>query len=462
MIKYHLTKNHTAQLLTLLATALLTVGCTAEGEGDELVEITPTMTINGMEVSATRAATDDGEAFYFSRCDEETPGSGTFGLFQEILKATRNSSTGALTFEKPQYYATDGRKCRFVGLYPQPSPGFGMFQGMGFEWTIDGTIDIMTAPYLDGTKTDKGINTFSFKHRLAQLQFFPFAETADVAAQWGKITKVEVLSQNSYTVFIPNDEFIRSGSYAFVVAGITDAAPFTLPTGGKASATVQAGSPCMIYPQTDAAYVLSLRITTEKLGVKTVTRTGALLENTPYRIYLRFTGQAIELAGFEQLNIEDWQDGYPKEVNSGRTYPYVVGGNTIVSKDADGQGANDIHKPWINNDMPEHDESSPESNSTPAKMEVATRTVQNSWFNEWNSHAQCPAPWRMPTLREAYLLFEYKDQLTGVDAITDHLLTATVVKNSSDNVWAIKEDSIESFKTSKATKRILRCVKDIE
>lgn len=478
MIKYHLTKNHTAQLLTLLAAALLTVGCTAEGEalapgeGDELVEIAPTMTINGMNVSTTRAATDDGEVFYFSRCDETGVGTGVFGSYPDVsenlLEATRNSTTGALTFKTPQYYYTNGRKCRFIGFYPQQT----IISSYNIVWEIDGTTDVFIATRLEGSKTDKGISTFNFKHRLTQLQFFPFAETADIAAQWGKITKIEILDQPSSMFWYYLDGGDASGRIAFsgyldmTVAGITDAAPFTLPIGSKASATVQAGASTMTGPRTEPDYVLSLRITTEKLGVKTVTRTGTLLENTPYRIYLRFTGQAIELAGFEQLNIEDWQDGYPKEVNSGRTYPYVENGNTIVFQDDAGSAAIDnIHEPWTSNNMPYHCDFDWQWNSTPKKMEVGASTVHNSWNDEWSNHTKCPAPWRMPTLREACLILDYRDRLVGVDAITDNLLTGTYVKNPNSNAWyAIITPTGNGgwTKINKGSSYNIRCVKDVE
>lgn len=475
MIKYHLTKNHTTQLIALLAAALLTVGCTAEGEalapdqGDELVEIIPTMTINGMNVSATRAATDDGEAFYFGRCDETGVGTGVFGSYpsttENLLEATR-STAGALTFKTPQYYYTNGRKCRFIGFYPKET----VMSVDYLVWEIDGTTDVLTATRLEGSKTDKGINTFNFKHRLTQLQFFPFAETADIAAQWGKITKIEILSQSDvvYWKYIGNGdasgELIYPGFMEMTVPGIS--APFTLPIGSKASATVQAGASTMICPQTDPAYVLSLSITTEKLGVKTVTRTGALLENTPYRIYLRFTGQAIELAGFEQLNIEDWQEGLPKEVNSDRTYPYVVGGNTIVFQDDAGSAEiGSIHEPWTSNNMPYHCDFDWQWNSTPKKMEVGASTVHNSWNDEWSNHTKCPAPWRMPTLREACLILDYRDRLVGVDAITDNLLTGTYVKNPNSSAWyAILTPTGNGgwTKISKGSSYNIRCVKDIE
>lgn len=99
---------------------------------------------------------------------------------------------------------------------------------------------------------------------------------------------------------------------------------------------------------------------------------------------------------------------------SGVKYPYIQGGdgasNIIVSRDAaGGVPLSALHSNW-SGATPTHNEKST-NNRVPAKLQVATSvTGKTSWASAASS---CPSGWRVPTQREAMLIFAMRDRLAN-------------------------------------------------
>ena len=231
----------------------------------------------------------------FARADQDL--SDVYGTYGAAITATRAAS--ASSAETPlvisgdtQYYLSSGKKTKITGWYPNT----GTYASQAVTWTITGAQDIMTAVKLEGNKTDKAITNFTFNHKTAQLQFWPFCDDATIQAAWGKITKIEVLDQqNTCTYTLTSDD--ATGNVSFSGAATTIFTAYSDPTGKVApitsAAAAQLGEAVMIAPQT--AYTLKIKVTTEKGGALTTSVPAqAFQEGKAYKVSLKLTGNGIQ------------------------------------------------------------------------------------------------------------------------------------------------------------------------
>lgn len=463
--------------LIVLAT-LLPAACTQEEATDlpgtntdtEQVEITPVATIADVEVSSRASISDAVEStLYFKRANETPSGYGYYS--ESSFTATRPVGMGAqtLTFATPQYYLTDGLKSKIIAYHPAADKE----NAKEVVWNLNGTQDVMTTTKQEGNKANKGIAAFTLAHRLTQLQFYPYATSADVAAQWGTITEIQVLyQQETVTYNLTTDDATGSltpvgASINFTVAGISNAAMPVV--ANSAATTTQVGASTLVHPQAAADYGLQIRISTEKQAAITVTRTGVLAAGTPYKINLRFWGQGVEVEAVA-LTIADWQNETKPDVPTSKTYPYVAEGKYIVFQDAGGMVVNSsIHEPWMSSTMPYGNDWTPYWGAVSKKMEIAqSTTMDTTWDAAWQTQAVCKDPWRMPTVMETFAIRDLRDQLTAVDYIDTDLLTATGVYRPSTGAWYVIINSSGTGQGS-AWKTVpknfpmpIRCVRDVE
>lgn len=206
-----------------VATGLL-AGCNKEPleagpDAGERVEIVSGIALPSPSVTAgTKAPVshiDDlqGKTLYFMRGDGYSliQGvlymNGSFGT--QIIEATVGDSYAEvqdsrwLRFSSTQHYDIDVNKNTIMrGWYPEA-----VFprKSLSLEWTFDGTQDIMISNWLAGNCSDKGINppnhNFEFRHMLAQLQFYAYAEDGTAANQWGKLKSIVIQEQKSKCLF---------------------------------------------------------------------------------------------------------------------------------------------------------------------------------------------------------------------------------------------------------------------
>lgn len=288
----------------LLFAVALVSGCTkremAGMTEDEQVMIAPAVisTINAAPDAGTSAgegavSENDELTLYFMRADD--PLENRYNGYETEYDATvriavRKSGIGkqSLSFTEPgaQYYNVDGTKTLMRGWFPKANDfsndGYGIV-----KWFFDGSQDIMVSNFLAGDRTDKGIdgpdNWFEFRHMLAQLQFYVYAESDAAAGAWGKVVSIKVLKQSNECEFDPYSNDTRpdrstledcckfSGQSDFEAYGIPAegvAIPVKISSSGDETGTSAAGA-MMLEPDQSS---FTVEIVTELNGVKTETQ----------------------------------------------------------------------------------------------------------------------------------------------------------------------------------------------
>ena len=437
---------------------------------------------------ATRAVADPAQAMdlYFARADQNA--SGAYDVYgTTAFKATRPGGTGAqsLTFDPKQYYLPNGKSSKLAGWYPGGAAASGDASGKGFydgstktvTWKIDGSQDVMTATAQEGSLNTSAL-AFAFAHRLAQVQFYPYAENAEVQAQWGKIKAIRVEKQrNTCSFALATAEtsgaitFTGEQTNAFTAGNLAEA---TLPVGSSA-ATIRFGDPVMIAPQ-GADYMLRVSVDTELGGTITALAPArAYAEGSVTRLKLQFKTRAFTVEP-SLMEISDWIGG------AARTYPYVQEGKYIVSWDLLGSSG-PIHVNWTAATMPVHNERSAD-NAVAARFEVAKddcdvdnprSVVPESNPNEYywaTALLACAAytqdgswagQWRLPTKKELELIFAKKELLSSITN-TDGDFYWSATESNSDDAYAWRgganDDDWEPMPKTPSYYSV-RCVRDI-
>lgn len=256
---------------------------------------------------------------WFTRADETA--SGAYGAYETAqLSAVRPAAEGntptALTFADPSpCYQLGGLKTRLTGWFPgggAEGSEKGYWNGTSVQWTIDGKQDIMTAPAQQGSNAE-AMPTLVFSHRTAQLRFYAYAETENIAALWGKITAIRVSGQANVCTYTPSTDgatgaVVFSGSPVVFAAGMNTAAAPSVTT-DKAAAR-QTGESVMIAPQA-SAYALALEVESDKLGTIPVMLPARVYDPAgAYNIYLRLQAVTISPA----VAVSDWGATVEKDV----------------------------------------------------------------------------------------------------------------------------------------------------
>lgn len=327
----------TAMRLAGLLVVYALVSCSTQSAlpDDGLVAIAPLAALvkGSLDAQAnsplTKAPVDGAEqalTLYFVRADEAAKDNyGDYGM--TVITAARTAGGGAteLIFSPAQYYLTNGLKTKMTGWYPVATS----FTGGVVSWAFDGSQDIMTAVPQQGTKSEQMPN-LSFGHCLAQLQFFPYADNERITESWGKILKIEVLTQSDQAKYTPATQTVEfSGSTAFSARIATQGEAMA---SSKANAKMM-GDAVMIAPQNSDSYVLTLQITTEKQGVKTVAMSRKFEAGIPYKIYLKFV--QLEMIITPEISIGEWVAGYDTTVKTDPvTQPGIDVGDWGVGSDA--------------------------------------------------------------------------------------------------------------------------------
>lgn len=484
------------------AAAILSLGgCfkdPAGGTEGERTAITVSATLPvGAAEASTKAVVDGSTALTlsFARTDETSAGS--YGAYGAEFTGTRAAGTGstALTFNTPQFYQRGGLNTRIIGWYPGGATEAGSSVGYydasagTVSWTIDGRQDILSAS-AQGSMI-AAMPELVFNHRLAQIQFWPYAENMDVSAFWGPITAIVLLGQpDQCTMTLPDPATTEAG--AFTATGNADFTVRNLPSGNLSTTAARQGDPVMIAPTTDQT-TLSLVIIMDNGGVLNVT--------VPERTYpagsvtalnLRFTGTGVQVE--PTIAISDWATA--GELNA---YPKVVNGNTIVITDAFGAANPELypmHLKWTV--TPPHRENTWSSNASGyntcgRRFKVATfyaknsagRDIEMTWYqatgtralvsnpdgyNACKSYAETgdedPGDWRIPTIAEAVLIREKAIWLSGFAAEdTGKIWSQTRDTDINGGAWWVdlkRDETGESVsKNDESLLAKVRCIKDL-
>lgn len=171
------------------------------------------------------------------------------------------------------------------------------------------------------------------------------------------------------------------------------------------------------------------------------------------------------------------------------TYPYVLDGAIIVSKDGYSQSAGPFHNNWTSSTIPTHNETSAD-NALAAKLQVAKEDCNSSnvpsimesypkgyswttavavcaaYTQSGTTPEQTAGNWRLPTRVELELIRAQKDKLTGVDGFISEFggdYYISITENSGDNtkIWNVAFGSGNVWYSSKDLTFLVRCVRDI-
>ena len=489
----------------LLSAVLLLAGCSkeaaegAENAGGTCAEITVSASLPASSpatlLSKTVADGSQPLTLSFVRADETA--AGTYGAYGAEFTGTRAAGPGNtdLTFIPRQFYLLGGLKARITGWFPGGASAAG--SGEGFydaaqgtvSWTIDGSQDIISSSAQEGSSATP-MGNLLFKHRLAQIQFWPYAESADVAAQWGAIESIALLAQpNECTLTLPQGVGAEA---AFSAVGKARFTAGNFPSDNLSMTAAFRGDPIMTAPITDnAALQLLITMTDGTLWSITVPQR-SYAAGSVTAIKLRFTQWEVRVKPMP-LSISDWADG--GELKNG-TYPYVRDGNTIVTADVFGAADPALyptHDKWTS--TPAHSEREWDSNASGLnsygeKFKVASQCANGkdgssekiTWYeaagvteSSCNPDGYSPCAeyseasdrsdkgtWRLPTVRELKLIYDKRAELTVLNLPLDPTYWATSEYGSSgQSAWFVNFSNGYTDMLTKNSIFRVRCVRDV-
>lgn len=473
----------------MLSAALLLTGCSKEPvwERDTRSQISvdalfPATVSAG---AATRAAADGNTALTLSFVRADESASGTFGAYGAEFTGTRDAGAAeqALTFDPVQYYLTDGLKTRMAGWYPGGATASGDASGKGYydaaagtvTWTIDGGQDILLAAPRQGSKSAK-MPVFEFRHALAQLQFSFYAESEAALEQWGKIRGVAVRGQRAAAAFTlagATDDnlkvtFTGEAAQTFAAANFTELTA----RAGKDNAA-GGGDPVMIAPQ-ETPCRLTVEVMTEHQGVQTaVVSARAYAAGEAVKICIRLAEQEL-IIDPEGCEIVPWAGDATGA--TGREYPYVLDGHTLVLQDMSGMAdpaVYPLHELWT--ETPAHRETTWETmnpdnksgyNTAGIRFQVASADAGSlTWTAAQTACASYTENgiegWRLPTMTEWHAIYACKANLTAAGLPSTGVFWSAT-EFGVNYGWNLRiEDGEALSEGSKQGLKKVRCVRDM-
>lgn len=289
-------------MLTIAATFAAMTACTSESDPvdeinpkDAKVEIKATAGIGVINVE-TKAAIEQGKALadvQFVRSDGDSP------VWSDINNISGTGdiaagTPGAITFTPAQYYPKNG-KTSLIGYYPEGTITAGVV-----SFQIDGTKDILCSEVVEANRADidtKPKVSFTFKHKLTQLQFKVKAKDAEAINIWGTITSITLKDQKTTAKLDLSTQELKFD------AGKT---PITAASGLSQVLTadqegIAIGNAIMVEPE-QAKYTVTVITSKNSAGVDIDLAGVTGTASTAYTVLLTFKGKDIDATG----SIEAW------------------------------------------------------------------------------------------------------------------------------------------------------------
>lgn len=295
-------------LICALSVVAAAAGCSRSVPDDgQAKEIIPIVIANDVGVESdvqreSRAPLDGSQAttLYFLRADQGA--NDTYGAYgRDIIEGSIPAGSGArtITFNPKQYYQLNGKKTKMIGFYHNPAE----VETDYINWDLGGTEYIMTATVQEGSKT-LAMPAFTFKHKMAQVQFWGYADSKKTSDYWGPMTHMNVQNQPSTVDFYYSNE--RTGALSFRAASnnfLIQVNELPIPVG--ADNMVKFGDPVMIKPITNTDFTVEL---TNEIHVDhpIIIPKVTFAEGQAYKVVLRFTDMGIVV---EPLTIAGWKSG---------------------------------------------------------------------------------------------------------------------------------------------------------
>ena len=399
-----------------------------------------------------------------------------------------SETEAVLSFDPVQYYYPDDRTSQLQGWYPATGVFFVDEDGGNVDFIFDGQDDILISDIGEGNTFNKGLDRlYHFYHVLTQIQFEVKAVSDIAAAQWGKITGIAIIEEDSnrYTHYLfdasafqgdettnVSQDNIGGGSFSEDTNYPTDF-NVSLPAEGV-TVTSTDYSPAglvMIEPRNVSSTRGSLHIIISSENSDGVKKESELEINRN-----NYSNLGVEKPNFEAgyaytFRLELQQDdvvftlvpaewkSVEQEVEVGENQPYVRGSdNYIISRNMFGDATG-----WTVRDG----DWSAEENNVPAILEVGTEDMETSVT--WDTaNTACTDGWHLPTEQELKLIWTCQSQLkkTGHQELAGEYWSCTKSKETEGHFYYVDMDakSYPNPATGAAeteTKNV-RCVRDIK
>ena len=216
---------------------------------------------------------------------------------------TASTTAQAVTLTAPQVYNADNAvKTYMKAWYPQGGLNNGMVSFVGDpKYADDGTVDVLLASGVSGSKSDRENKVLAFEHLATQLKFVVKAGTG--LAEGTKLTKIELKNVEVPSgINLTTDALLSSSKSVLAVPGIDGNLVI-----GTAETGDAAGKPLMIVPP--SGNTVTLKVTTSVAEfdniVATIDTDEKFQAGKAYTITLTFSQKNIELSA----TLAEWSVG---------------------------------------------------------------------------------------------------------------------------------------------------------
>lgn len=298
---------HKPLCLLLAAASLCACGKSESGEqlsGGDAIRLSAGLPSASVQ---SKAAINSGDKFIPAVAGWESSAAASYTA-APTWNTTTSEITASTTAQEveltaPQVYNANGAvKTYMKAWYPQGELNNGVVSFMGDpKYADDGTVDVLLASEVSGSKSDRENKVLAFEHLATQLKFVVKAGTG--LAEGTKLTKIELKN-----VDVPNginlttDALLSSSKSVLAVPGIDGNLVI-----GTTAAGDDAGSPLMIVPPTGKTVTLKVTTSAAEFDniVATIDGDDNFQAGKAYTITLTFDQKNIELSA----TLAEWSDG---------------------------------------------------------------------------------------------------------------------------------------------------------
>lgn len=218
----------------------------------------------------------------------------------EVITTTANETAQSVSWTAQRYYAPDG-KTTYMKAW-SPAGTFSTGNTVSFANT-DGSVDVLLAPVVSGSKTSKVSTPLAFRHMTSQIKFS--VKKGEGLAEGTKIESITIKDAQLPTGFDLKKGIDEDGAVTYAAA-----ADLTVPNidGSKEISNTTAGDPVgdavMIKPIASKTFTVDITTNNASYTNKTVTvTTDQVLAGYAYEITLTFGQAGIELTA----TVADWK-----------------------------------------------------------------------------------------------------------------------------------------------------------
>lgn len=219
----------------------------------------------------------------------------------EVIATKASETAQSVSWTTQRYYAPDGKKTYLKAW--SPAGAFATGNTVAFDNT-DGSVDVLLAPVVSGSKTDKVGAPLAFRHMTSQIKFA--VKRGEGLAEGTKIESITIKNAQLPTGFDLAKGIDDEGAVTYAAA-----ADLTVPgiEGSEEIANTAAGDPVgdavMIKPVASKTFTVDITTNNASYTDKTVTvTTDRVLAGYAYEITLTFGQAGIELTA----TVADWKN----------------------------------------------------------------------------------------------------------------------------------------------------------